>query len=267
MASDTQTECRECQGTGWKTVDNPKAPGMRLAVACPHAVREDIRRKLSKIGPRDRWAQIELLEICEDPTRCFAPIELQHQIIKRLRADPDRSFAFFGPSGFGKTSYIAALWHRAVTQSEGRGCYYVQMCDLVRSLRNYEFDRDETPELSRQIIRDAVSMGRRPRVFIDEFDKVTASEFARNAIHDFIDELYKQSDGTPHGVQLVLGTNLDRDEFVQIWGANVLRRIEAVCEIFDFFEAIAALTANNRESSESAPGSVPAKESANHAAF
>jgi hypothetical protein len=199
-----------------------------------------MRRQLVMIAPRDRWARIDSLAVCDDPTKCFAPLDLQRQIIDTLRANPDGSFAFFGPSGYGKTTYLAALWYRAVTESKGRGCFYEQTHDLIRELRNYEFDRDETPRVCRQVIRETVAKRLRPHVFLEEFDKVSATDFARNSIHGLVDELYQLAAGTPHGVQFVLATNLDRDEFMDAWGANILRRVEAICEaVFDFFPEIA----------------------------
>jgi hypothetical protein len=69
---------------------------------------------------------------------------------------------------------------------------------------------------------------------------LTVTDFARDVIHELVDELYQLAVGTPHGVQFVLATNLDRDEFMQIWGANILRRVEAICgAVFDFFPEIA----------------------------
>ena len=233
-----QPECADCGGTGLRNV--PNGHGGLYAIACACAIRDRINRQLNKIAPRDRWARIDLLAVCDDPTKCFSPPDLQRQIIDGFRANPDGSFAFFGPSGYGKTTYLAALWHRAVTESKGQGCFYQQTHDLIREMRSYEFDKDETPRICRQVIRETVARRLRPRVFLDEFDKVTVTDFARNSIHELVDELYQLAAGTPHGVQFVLATNLDRDEFMNTWGANILRRVEAICEtVFDFFPEIA----------------------------
>lgn len=233
-----QPECSDCRGTGSKLV--PNGHGGLWAATCDCAIREGIERQLKKIAPRDRGARIDSLEVCDDPTKCFSPLDLQRQIIEGLRAEPDGSFAFFGPSGFGKTTYLSALWNRAVTKAQGRGCYYALMYDLIRDLRDFELGRDAAPYLSRSVVRDTVERGRPPRIFLDEFDKVTATDFARNAVHELIDEIYGIARGTPSGVQLVIATNLDRDEFMNVWGASVLRRVEAICgTIFDFFPEIA----------------------------
>jgi DNA replication protein DnaC len=230
----TQIDCSECGGTGTRLM--PNGQGGEHAVPCECAIRDRINRQLNRIAPRDRWARIDSLSVCEDPSKCFAPLDLQRQIIDILRANPDGSFAFFGPSGYGKTTYLAALWHRAVTQTNGRGSFYQQTHDLVRELRSYEFDKDETPRICRQVIRETIAKHLRPRVFLDEFDKVSPTDFARNSIHELVDELYQVAVGTPTGVQFILATNLDRDEFMDAWGASILRRVEAICEsVFDFF--------------------------------
>ena len=232
-----QVECQDCDGTGVRLV--PNGHGGQYAIYCEHTIRNRIDRQLARIGPRDRWAQIDSLTVCEDPTKCFSPPELQRQIIASLRADPDGSFAFFGPSGYGKTTYLAALWHRAVKEGKGRGCFYQQTHDLVRELRNYEFDQEDAPHVCRQVIRETVASRFRPRVFLDEFDKLNVTDFARNSIHELVDQLYQLADGTPHGVQFVLATNLDRDEFMDVWGSNILRRVESICgTVFDFFPEI-----------------------------
>jgi hypothetical protein len=232
-----QPECADCKGTGFKIVPRPDGFG-RMAVPCRHTIDKRIARELARVAARDSWARIDALEVCDDPTKCVAPADLQRRTIHALRAAPSRSLAFFGPSGFAKTTYLAALWHHAVTKSQGRGCYYTLMCDLVRDLRDFELGRDDSPYLSRQVIREAAEQGQRPSVFLDEFDKVNATDFVRNAIHELIDEIYGIDRGTPEGVQLVIATNFDRDEFTNIWGSSILRRIEAVCTPFDFFAEI-----------------------------
>jgi DNA replication protein DnaC len=230
----TQTDCSECAGTGVQVVPNGR--GGHHARICSCA---DRARQLDRLGSRDREVRIDSLAVCYDPTKCFSPPDLQRQIIETLRANPDDSFAFFGPSGYAKTTYLAALWHRAVTESKGHGCFYQQTRDLVRELRSYEFDKEDAPYVCRQVVRETVAKHLRPRVFLDEFDKVSPTDFARNSIHELVDELYQLAVGTTTGVQLVLATNLDRDEFMAVWGANILRRIEAVCEaVFDFFSEI-----------------------------
>ncbi len=227
--------CSMCGDTGWQRVEKDGATaGVR---PCPCAVERDLQRKLAKIAPRDRWARIERLEPCLDPSQCFAPVELQRQVIQRLRENPDGSYAFFSPSGCGKTTYMAALYAHAV-ETQRRACFYVQMADMVRELREVECGREIIPYLSREVLREAVKDGLRPRVFLDECDKLKPTEFAVGIVHEVFDELYRLCGEDSPGVQLVVATNLGRDEFAQAWGANVLRRIEAVCEVLDYFEVL-----------------------------
>jgi len=231
--------CSRCGGTGWQRVEkNGAPPGVR---PCRCAVERDLQRKLAKIAPRDRWARIETLEPCLDRSQCFAPVEVQGQVIQLLRKNPDSSYAFFGPTGCGKTTYMAALYRRAV-ETQRRACNYMQMADLVRELRGIECGREITPYLSRDVLREAVKDGLRPRVFLDECDKLKPTEFAVGVVHEVFDELYRLCGENSPGVQLVVATNLSRVEFTQVWGANVLRRIEAVCDVLDFFDVLGART-------------------------
>ena len=231
-AVESQAEaCPKCQGTGYELLERNDS---RYHGECVCWIQRDTQRRLKRIGPRDRWATIETLQPCADQTKVFSSAALQRQVISALGSHPDGSFAFFGPSGVGKTTYLAALYRRAV-ETQRRGCFYIQVGDLVRQLRDVECGRTESAYLDREVIREVVESRLRPRVFLDEFDKVTVTDFARNAVRELIDELYRLAGSDSPGAQLVLATELDRDEFAQVWGGNVLRRVEAVCEMFDFF--------------------------------
>lgn len=213
--------------------------GARFAVKCECYLRRDTDRRLRRLGVRERDAVLSRLMPCSDMKKCFAPIELQHRAITQLQKRPDDSFAFFGPTGVGKSTYIAALYRHAV-EKQRRGTFYVQMGDLLRELRDLEFGRDQCPYLTKRVIHELAEDGIRPRVFLDEFDKITATEFARNAVHDLIDFVYQLAGDNGKGAQLVVATNLSRQKFSDIWGAHVLRRIEAMAGdggIFDYFEA------------------------------
>ena len=229
LSSDT---CQRCGGTGYEPIEQH---GVRVVNECECQIERDIKCKLAKIAPRDRWARIETLEPCFDTSKCFAPVELQRRVIRLLEQEPDGSYAFFGATGTGKTTYLAALYRHAV-ESQRRGCFYTRMADLVRELRDIECGREITPYLSREILRHTIELGLKPRVFLDECDKLKPTEFSVHALHEIFDEIYRLCEQHSPAVQLVVATNLNRDEFCQNWGANVLRRIEAVCEVIDYFD-------------------------------
>lgn len=227
--------CERCGGTGYEVV---QVKGARCARECRCYVERDVQRRLGRLALRDRDALLDSLEPCTDPKICFATADVQRKAISLLRASPDASFAFFGPAGVAKSTYLAALYHHAVV-TQRVGTFFALMSDMMRELRDLEFGQDECPYLSRRVIRETAQSGIRPRVFLDEFDKVKSSDFARNAAHDLIHELYGLVGRGGVGAQLAIATNLSRKEFAETWGSNILRRIEAMAGdggIFDYFE-------------------------------
>lgn len=228
-------QCERCRGTGWEPVP-VEQNRVRCVQECPCSVGRDRAQKLGKIPLRYRMARIGTLKPCSDLSTCFSPVEVQDTVIRQLKENPENSYVFFGPTGCGKTTYLAALYRHAV-ETQRRACFYTQMADLVRQLRDLELGREILPYLTRVTLREAVNNRLRPRVFLDECDKLNVSEFARSAVHEIIDECYKLAGNDSTGVQLVLATNLNRAEFSEMWGAPVLRRVEAVCEVVDFFDA------------------------------
>ncbi len=94
------------------------------------------------------------------------------------------------------------------------------------------------------MIQDAQEENLRPRIFVDEFDKVNVTDFALNSVGELVDTIYNFSGQDGKGVQFVMATNLNRQEFVSVWGNHILRRIEEMSSVLDFFQAIAKLGAS-----------------------
>lgn len=224
--------CAVCNWTGYVFV----CDGTNRAVKpCSCLIERDRQQRIERLGRRDRWATLSGLRPCSDPGRVLIPADVQAQVIAQLRARPDDSYAFFGPSGAAKTTYLAALYRHAI-DTQRRGCFYAQMVDLVHGLRDVELGDREYAYLTRTTIRSTADTGLRPRVFLDEFDKVSLSDFTRNAVHALIDELYRIGGSDSSGAQLVIATNLDRREFADAWGSSLLRRVQALCSVVDFFD-------------------------------
>lgn len=227
-------DCEKCSGTGYIYVEDGR---YRSVKPCSCLIDRDKRQRIERLGRRDRWATLAGLRACEDHDSVFVPADIQAEVITRLQNRPDDSYAFFGPSGVAKTTYLAALYRHAI-ETQRRGCFYVQMVDLVRSLRDIELGNRESAYLTCETIRNAADSGLRPRVFLDEFDKVNQSDFTRNAVHALIDELYRIGGSDSSGAQLVIATNLDRYEYAAAWGAPLLRRVQSLCNMVDFYDAL-----------------------------
>jgi DNA replication protein DnaC len=188
---------------------------------------------LSRIAPRDAWARIEDLQ----PYAALrVGVAAQETLLRGLRAQPNGSYFLAGSTGTGKSTLLAALYRHAVV-TQARGCVMVQMADLLHQLRQAELGEDTIPAITAEKISALRAAGVRPRLFIDEMDKCTASDFARNSVHRLIDEAYRMAGTDGNGVQLVVCTNLTRDELSDTWGAAILRRLEETCLVVDYFVA------------------------------
>ena len=210
--------------------------GIRRFRECECAIERRKRALLKRLPERFRSVRMDDLAPCGDTDRCFAPVELQERVIRVLREKPDNSYAFFGPPGWAKSHYLAALYRHAV-ETRGRACYYIQASELVRGLREVELYRETDVYLTDETLRSDAERGIRPRIFLDEVDRLpTFSQFVWAKMGDFFDLIYRRAGSDSSKVQLCLASNLTREQFGEMWGAAILRRINEVCVPIDFFE-------------------------------
>jgi hypothetical protein len=105
--------------------------------------------------------------------------------------------------------------------------FYSKMGNLVRAIRDNEFGR--LPEERWDEIIDAEDLRKRKagnpiHIFIDEIDKVPATDEVYLKILDLFDFIYENQDCAVVSVC----SNLDPDKFAEIWGEALFRRIEAI---------------------------------------
>ncbi len=225
--------CSKCSGTGWAPANDK---GVRKVHRCPCVVERQKHALLTRIPVRYRDARLETLVPCLDSSRCFAPAEIQQRSIELLKDRPDDSYCFLGSVGIGKSHFLAALYRYAV-ETQGTACYFVQASELVKGFREIEFGSDFEPYLCVPTIRRAIEQGLRPRIFIVELEKVpTYSQFVWAKVSEFFDALYRLSDRDSKALQLCIASNLSRSECEQFWGAAILRRLQELCTVLDFFE-------------------------------
>ena len=225
--------CTRCGGTGWEPVEDN---GVRQVRRCACSIERQKRQLLSRVPIRYQDARLKNLTPCEDRNRCFAPVEIQAQAIAMLKNHPDDSYCFLAGVGFAKSHYLAALYRHAV-ETQGNACFFVQGSELVKGFQNIEFGSDYEPYLCVPTIRRAIEQGQRPRIFIDELEKVpTYSQFVWAKVSEFFDALYRLSDRDSQALQLCVASNLDRTEFEEFWGGAILRRLQELCVMLDFFD-------------------------------
>ena len=237
-----ETRCpyHECDGGGFyregERDEDDRPLGPRLECRC--SKEEKVKILISAIAPRFRWASLEALEPCSDQRVVRTSTASQARVISALRSHPDRSFALFGPSGVGKTTYVSALYRKAAETGEDlEAIWFHGFADLARHFRDVECGRydlnDETSYFDRDKAEQAIEKGMKVRLFLDELDKTAATEFARNALHEITDVFYASS-GADVEPQLVVTSNLSRKEFIARWGAAIYRRLESTCTILDY---------------------------------
>jgi len=199
--------------------------GRSVVKPCPCRGKREMMRLLAQLPKTHSWARLGTLQPSESDRVHLSP-KRQLLVLEQLRANPEQSYLFLGPTGIGKTTWLAALAAHAI-ETQMRDVWVLTLGDYLRSAQKAMFETDYVPPLALDKIRQLVKQRRRVRVFLDEFDKAKATEFAQNAAHELVDGLYRLSPGGM--VQLVVASNLTRDEFAETWGAQVLRRIEEMC--------------------------------------
>jgi DNA replication protein DnaC len=188
-----------------------------------------------------------MLETLTPSKKSRVPLDQQAEIVNKLRADPTKSYAFFGPAGTGKTTFGVALYEQAL-ESNPKACLGIYtphiwrasakllMEEFVAYATSKEVDGKtaKEPRVNRRIVTTAVKNGLVPRLFLEEIDKVTYTEFKSNCMFELFDAIYENKG------QLVFNSNLTPGEFVKqfgpINGPTIKRRIEETMKVYNFYE-------------------------------
>ena len=227
-------------------------------------------RELSGVYGRVVPAKYKPFLLCNlRPSECSRlPLAQQTALYDELRSNPDSGWAFFAPAGYSKTTCSYALWKRAVFVNLKRSWELFPRADLgayefivhtgyrqdapspriprtyvwrksVPDLLQQHFDRmnmgegeDATfvpkPDISVENIEKAVRLGIRPRVFLEEIDKIKPSEYTVNQLFRIFDALDR------HKGQIVLDTNFSKQQFQNVFGDMIVRRIKENCIVKEF---------------------------------
>jgi hypothetical protein len=208
------------------------------------------------------------LENLKPSERSRLSLDDQEALYAELLAKADSGWAFFAPAGYSKTTCSYALYRRAVWENfrlwwpqsnqywafdyipremalgppptewdHRRPRIYVwrkSVPDLLQqhfTLFNHPGSDDEArpqPDITVEKIEEAVRRGFKPRVFLEEIDKIKPSEFAINQIFRIFDALDR------HRGQLVIDTNLSKQEFMDIYGEPIARRVKENCNVKEY---------------------------------
>lgn len=214
------------------------------------------------IPQHDLFVKLGTIQSCD---KSQLASKRQDAVLGELRANPDASYAFFGPAGTSKTTLCIALYrrrlvnwasNRSVPRFEAHSRVGVHdtltvarvacpiwrvsakalLEDFVKESMHETHDGTATggrihPVVNREKI---ARYGKEGALFIEEIDKVKYTEFKVNALFELVDACYE------NGTQLVFNTNLTPEKFAALFGPEVgpaiARRVVEHCRVYNFFE-------------------------------
>jgi hypothetical protein len=183
------------------------------------------------------------------------PLEEQAKLYKEINERPLEGWAFFAPAGYSKTTVSWALFKHALRenllraiitgQSENikRGgmdrprlltwtpcyCWHVVVPDWLKQIQQSWNENVAPPVVSSDKMAKARRDGFVPRLFLEEIDKCKeGSEWATNEFFLLLRALDEEKG------QLVLDTNLTRQQFLNRFGETAYRRVKQLCNMREY---------------------------------
>ena len=241
-----------CRGTFEIEIDNPLSGG-KTYINCPNCweYAEKVERFASIYFPsvpvRYRNMFLSNLGAIKNPNLTE---ERQKTVLSGLKTDPNASYAFFGPAGTSKTTWTIALyadqlWKHVMSGERnpvtGKKIQWFpvqrttvkklldQLHDYSMCRNDVESDHVTVPAITRDKVEYLSRNGIKTRLFIEEADKIKETEARYSNLFEIIDTLYE------HNGQLVINSNMTREEFKNQFGHQFNRRIVEMCKIVDLF--------------------------------
>jgi DNA replication protein DnaC len=206
--SDSVYTCAKCQDLEWIVT-------VRGAKQCD-CLQAKLRVRLLDRIPAE-YRGFDLATIRPDTNRH----EGQASLVPALQSAADTSILLCGRVGCGKSLFGWLLYKRAV--EDGRPAIAAPLAELMSEYRRYECGDDKLPSV---LSADLRSDKRRWLIFLDEFDKARATEFATEQLFLLMDAIYAGHH------QLVVTSNLSKDDLRAHWskaseqyGVSIMRRL------------------------------------------
>jgi hypothetical protein len=178
-------------------------------------------------------------------------LEEQAKLYKEIVQDKkwNEGWAFFAPAGYGKTTTSWLLYKYAVRQNlihslksgereftlgwqREHGytpcyCWHIVLPEYLAQIQaSWTDETVERPKLIFDKFAKAKEQGFRPRLFLEEIDKVKeGSEWANNILFNLFNAVDK------HKAQLVFDTNLSKQQFMNRFGEPITRRVKENCNV------------------------------------
>jgi len=216
----------------------------------PPSMDSRLAGRLAEIPPHFQFIRWNTIGPSDDSRM---PRNLQEQIWTDIKADPERGYAFFGPSVYGKTVMEIALYrhilvkhkdlidvscinHKATGKASyvsGTAIVRTTAKKLMDAFRGWETGDNGAPVITPQSIKSFWEVGIRTYLFLGEFEKMRSSEFKREIIFDILDAL-RDFNG-----YLVLTGNLKFTDLAMEdkYPTGTQIRIKQLCKVYDLWNA------------------------------
>jgi hypothetical protein len=196
-------------------------------------------------------------------------IESQQKFYDQLRTKPDDSYAFFGPVGTSKTAMVCALYRHQLstylaniwkehcdrdscidirtrfvrrTNASELPVWRIEAKKLLLQHHDFAINRPVTNEAGEEMggapepavttrrIKKFAHGHKKVHLFLEEIDKVELTKARRDILFEIVNAVYEEEG------QLVINTNLTKEEFADVYGAEFVRRIKEMCTVKDLYD-------------------------------
>jgi DNA polymerase III delta prime subunit len=155
------------------------------------------------------------------------PVDRQEKLLQHVVANPLDSYVFSGPPGVGKTTLMNEV-ERLARKARGHKNHYVYSRTATRYQRDataYVMGDRRVSVVKAEDFEIGLT-GIQFSIFLDDLDKITGSEFIQLQLHDLIDTIVKPRKPAN---QLVITTNMRKDEVAKFFGGAIYWRVHKYC--------------------------------------
>ena len=284
MTIDTdKTETLRNSLDDFRTWDDVYAPGSNWASIMSQSSYDDKQRARERLNdrlvsdfldenipPHDRSRDLATLRPSE---KSQMPLEFQASIIAAMREqDSTCGWAFFGPTGWSKSSLCTAWFARYVREKfidpyrlryndellgtidtprghAPRSMWRISALTLIEEslawqYRDFSDKRAKQPRVSSAWIEELCRWKFEPCLYLEEVDKVRTDKAKLDIIFDVLNAMYNFQ-----GV-LLMTSNLTPQEFPNAFGPEFARRIAEMCHVVNCFTGEIKLKATSTEDSQ-----------------
>ena len=248
------TKCKHCKGSGSVVAPGSTGilPGFPVSSACEvcgsniESLIDFTRIYFDTVPPAYRRFTLRTLQpYLPSPV----PVEQQANVMGTLKANPDKSYAFFGSPGAGKTVVSTALYSemlfRQFMRPHPRWKWFpvrrISVNKMLDQHAEYAIRRNDpdwtdldrtlnAPDVTADKIRAVTQTGDKYRLFLEDMNGGDVTLTSRAILFEVVNALY-ENEG-----QLVITSNLTPAEFKRQYGEDLFWRIAKHCTVVNLFD-------------------------------